>query len=280
MPSRVEREDLTADITEDQAHGMIGKHVNSFLSATFATSPDQKNNTLAELVQAFYDSRKTFQPFLDLRDLDRDGNFSQWTVLAQERFAEELANQVQIENEIVVTDGRFARIVPPVRIEGDQVIVETATFVDDGGIKLDLQPDKESPREIKMKLHTKDFIWAAVAKRDNQLDVNGPKNSLIGQQETCRSLNEYALDIALKQSRPSAQYRYKNQGRPIILEDDDKKWFYFQWASKPLVLKEDARGLHVKAITFTDAKRGEHFCKVMSPYRAMEWINIDSLRKF
>ena len=95
---------------------------------------------------------------------------------------------------------------------------------------------------------------------------------------------QLALTVALNASTPDAVRRYKAANRPIIFADDQVFGNGLYWTSTPLHLEENSDGLHVQGVALKTSVTsmlfpGMHYCKVMSPYRAMEWINVDSLRK-
>ncbi|RUS87895.1 hypothetical protein EGW08_004311 [Elysia chlorotica] len=265
-------EDLKADLLETEVHSKAAQHVDSFLTANFGSSGDGEDTAQAELEDAFFNSNKKFQPFLDIKELDRKGNTSQWTILAQEHFAEEYADKIQIENEVIDSKVSFFNSQPSIDTIGGRVIVKTTTLLD-----YELSSN-ESPQEMNMKLKSKDAIWDAIAKIKNQTHTNSPAVSLKGEPQTCKSLNEYALEVALKHSSQEARDRYQSSGRQIIFEDDNIVQFGFLWSATALKTWEESDGLHVRAIARVTAASGLHFCKVITPYRAMEWINIDSLR--
>lgn len=94
-----------------------------------------------------------------------------------------------------------------------------------------------------------------------------------------------AFTLALNSSSADAQRRFKAKGRPIIFNDDDNMTTGLQWSSAELGLHEDDHGLRVTSPSlktslheFIEALSGMHYCTVLAPYRAMEWIYVDSLR--
>lgn len=277
---KVENEDLAPELTEDETHRAIGNHVSNFLTATFVASREEKDQAVTELEAAFRHTNMTLQPFLDMRDLVQKAGHSRWTVLAQERLAEEFASQVQVLNKVANSTVEFYTDDPSISIDGDFIQVGTSTFLVNGphGEYYKI-PNTESPIEMDMKLNAKVAISAAVAARDNSTGMNLPASSLVSAPLTCRALNELALQVALSQSSPIAQQRYKDRGRPFVFEDDTVREFYPFWVAQGLKRWEDAGGHHVRAVARVALKKGEHYCKVISPYFAMEWIHVDSLRK-
>ncbi|XP_012944709.1 uncharacterized protein LOC106013449 [Aplysia californica] len=100
---------------------------------------------------------------------------------------------------------------------------------------------------------------------------------------TCRQLNELAISVAFNSSTPAAQRRYKTSGRPILLADDKNMHNGISFDTTSLTLNEQDDGLHVQSVAMklsTDSPLfpGVFDCKLLSPYRAMEWMNVDSLR--
>ena len=260
--------DLAPEITDDKARSLIGKSVNDFLTVTFSLKNDQVDKALDQLMQAFFKSAMKFQPFLDVRNLGTDGEESMWTVLAQEIFAGEYANRVAISNEILENPWFYGKQ-PSIAFNDDDMIIGTTALIvpSPKSDSLQSRSDMESPLEINMKLVSKEAIRAALASQND--------TSLKSAPNTCASLNRFAVYLALGLSSEAAQDRYLSRGRRIIVEEDAMRGANFLWAPSPLQVWQDAAGLHVRSIALATSK--EHYCKVLSPYRAMEWINIDSL---
>lgn len=270
MPNYIKSGDLAANVSEEDAHAMIGQHINSFLTVTFSSIESQTNIALEQLINAFVKTVKKFQPFVDVKYLDTDGRESMWTVLAQQYFAGELENRTAIYNDIFKNPEFFSKR-PVLETFGKAVIAGTATLIhaqDKTSVLQHLTP-MESPMEIDMKLVSKNAIKRALDGADSK--------SVKSKSNTCKSLNRLALAIALVMSTPTAMERYYSTGKQIIFEEDAMQATSFFWSISPLQLWEDDSGLHVKSIAMVTPDF--HFCKVISPYRAMEWVNIDSLRR-
>ncbi|GFR81506.1 hypothetical protein ElyMa_000605700 [Elysia marginata] len=271
LPAQLKPIDLAANISQADAHAMIGRHVNSFLTATFSTDDALVDTALDELVDQFVRTVRKLQPFIDVRNLGTDGEESMWTNLAQVVFAGEYGSQLGVSNELE-KDVWFYGEKPTISLKGDDVVVSTYSVVDDEKEPdhILLLPVRESPHEIAMKLISKDAIWKAL---DSHNDVN-----LRSQPNTCESLNRLALYLALSQSSKESRERYLASGQPIIFEKDARVMANFLWMPSPLSVRQDREGLHVKSIAMVT--KDYHYCKVLPPYRAMEWVNVDSLRAF
>ena len=272
MPLHIEKGDLLPNITDEQAHLMIGKYVSAFVTAVLSTNDSQAENALGDLAEAFSRAAKRLQPFLDIKNLDNDGEESMWTVLAQDYFADEYGNKVAVYNQVLENPSFFSKHPTFTKVDSDNLIIGTVTLVHVGRERnfLQIYSAKEISKEIHMKLVSKDAIWKAVASKND--------TSLRSAPNTCKSLNQLALSIALTLSGEKVQERYRVRGRPIIFEEDTILGANILWAPTPFQIWEEGDGLHVKAVSMVSFK--EHYCKVMSLYHAMEWVNVDSLREY
>lgn len=74
-------------------------------------------------------------------------------------------------------------------------------------------------------------------------------------------------------------------GRQLILEEDMLTSNELAWLVSQLELVELSDGLHVQSqryeMTYKPSQKdssGLFYCSLLSPFRAMEWIYVDSLR--
>ena len=281
MPKSIQQYDLAPDVTEDEAHRMIGEYVNDFLTTTFSSSPYQVDNALKDLEKAFSKSIDKFQPFLDIKALDFNGNISQWTILAQKHIADEFAKQIQVSND-VQRYFEFHGSQPSITIGSDSVTVNTKSLQHISSLQAYFA--RQSPEQIDMKLKSKNAIWEALAAQGNATHVGGPQTSLKSEPATCKSLHELALEVAMNHSSKKAQDRYKTRGRPIIFEEDNATGSPLMWYLGVLSVSKNKQNVRVTSPAFTTPiasgpNSGMLYCKLLSPYYLMEWINIDSLKR-
>ncbi|GFR93458.1 hypothetical protein ElyMa_002644000 [Elysia marginata] len=285
MPSHIKKNDLTPNITEDEAHRTIGKHVNNFLTALFGSSRTQVDTAKENLEKSFARSTDLFQPFLELKAMDvgGNGNGSLWTIRLQEYIADEFAKQIQVNNRA----GEFSQFFdsnPTIKTKNNEVVVNTHSreLYRIPGRYTNTNTIRESPSELEVKLKSKDAIWKALALL-NGTDPENIRTSLRREPVSCKSLNELALEVALNHATPAAQYRYRTQGRPIIFEEDSKSWTELLWSLTDLSMREDQTGLHVTSKSYTTLiseriNPGVIYCKLVSPFSALEWVTVDSLK--
>ena len=127
----------------------------------------------------------------------------------------------------------------------------------------------------------------------------------------CGSINQYALDWALDRAASKSRARYESKGKHLVIGEDDGPlnagplWIWTALVRKSLrsfqlndlfyvlLVKQfnpgqDSQGkpiVIVRSPTLrtpnnypVSAVAGFHYCKLLSPARALEWIYIDSLK--
>lgn len=106
------------------------------------------------------------------------------------------------------------------------------------------------------------------------------------QMNECQRVNQAALDWAMENSSSAAVKNFQNKGEPLVMETDKLQSNGGIWIDQSLKIKEskDHSETDVTAIscptTLTNPAelfRGMHYCKLISPFRAMEWIYVDGL---
>jgi hypothetical protein len=103
----------------------------------------------------------------------------------------------------------------------------------------------------------------------------------------CGDLNQAALDWAAKHASPKALARYNKVGKKLVVGDDLGPynegplwiWTYLKYTDSkdkttttiqsPMMRTPATYPIHPAA--------NFHYCKLLSPFRAIEWIYIDSL---
>eukprot|EP01062_Namystynia_karyoxenos_P080552 TRINITY_DN8692_c0_g8_i1.p1 TRINITY_DN8692_c0_g8~~TRINITY_DN8692_c0_g8_i1.p1 ORF type:complete len:570 (+),score=159.60 TRINITY_DN8692_c0_g8_i1:75-1712(+) len=138
--------------------------------------------------------------------------------------------------------------------------------------------DYTSAIEIATKMASRQLAWNRTgAAADKSLDDG----------DRCKDINQAAYDLALQAASPSARARFQAKGRPLVMVADKSPfppagpwfiWNYLQYDDK------GTSGVQVqswKVFYALDAAKygaGNHYCKLLSPARALEWIYTDGLR--
>ena len=111
----------------------------------------------------------------------------------------------------------------------------------------------------------------------------------------CKELNERALEYAYKLADPSSLDRFNRYGDRLVMGEDvgpfnaGPSWIWksLKWDTKGRLNETDGKWyVEVRSPTmrtpqdyFIKLSAGFHYCKLLSPARALEWIYIDSLRR-
>ena len=261
--------DLKPDLTDAEAHKIIGQYVNNFATATFSSEASEVRDAQKELENMVLESSKRFQPLKDMKALQAKDDSCPWAITSQQHFGEPHADTFEIKNYILELP-MFVKSTPSFIWGVMSVTINNTAFIEFEDDYMRRPDVKQSPKEISLKLKSRDAIFEELS------FMPEPEPS-------CRALNELARDAALNSATDAEKQRYKSRGRPIVFEDDILTTSEDDWNSTPLKTWEDSAGLHVQSVALVtaidaDELRGMHYCRVMAPYRALEWIIIDSLR--
>ncbi|CAE7417721.1 unnamed protein product, partial [Symbiodinium sp. CCMP2592] len=112
----------------------------------------------------------------------------------------------------------------------------------------------------------------------------------------CQSINQAAYDWALKSASSKARERFLKHGQPYVFLEDKKSGFGVTgptWIHDALSYtpSKDKKTVEVQSHYFPLKNKnlgdvpfiqtvGYHYCKLLSPARAMEWIYVDGLKEF
>jgi hypothetical protein len=117
--------------------------------------------------------------------------------------------------------------------------------------------------------------------------------------DMCKNINKAAFDWALANAESSVKSRYQQKGEPMVMVDDVEATIGItgpEWIKDELVYKrvKDSTSptgtrIEVQSWKFVVGNTasgnlpwffpvGMHYCKLLSPARAMEWIYTDSMR--
>ncbi|KAK3258049.1 hypothetical protein CYMTET_32889 [Cymbomonas tetramitiformis] len=168
----------------------------------------------------------------------------------------------------------------PIYEDGDPWHRES--YVDDG-----LTPI--SAKEFRTKLKSRQAMWQAAGFSD---DITKDIEKTDGSLEICKSINQASYDWALSSASPAAKAKFSSVGEPYVFVDDVVAKIGVtgpEWIKDAMVYKRTSSGMTVQSWTFKTENTnhghvpyivtaGYHYCKILSPFRAMEWITVDGLR--
>lgn len=102
----------------------------------------------------------------------------------------------------------------------------------------------------------------------------------------CKDINQKALEWALSKASPAALDDYNKYGKKLVFGDDNGSmdigptwiWTYLSFTdnSDKTETTVIAPYMATPADYWESQVRGFHYCKLLNPSRALEWIYIDS----
>jgi len=150
--------------------------------------------------------------------------------------------------------------------------------------------------ELKTKIKSRQAIWeAAGLKNVSYVETDGfPKDG--GSGDRCAEINQAAIDWALTMLPQKTRERYEEYGQKLTVGPDIGTCAAGPcWIWDPLRFKKDndANVVNVQSVGFPSENKnnypcgegkllpcsaGFHYCKLLSPARALEWMYVDGLK--
>lgn len=307
--------DLEADVSTDVALSSVAKVVRAFIIQITTGVPfpadilNASKTYFQPIVSAFVEKEGSW--FFTGGD-DEHGS-SPWAAQAQEWMAEPLpdawtwtvSNQFRlVSDEEKIPPYYRPKHRPEGNVTGSRAIssstvsqlrfieltvTETKAGLDGWAIikeeKLNILtalPDDGSVYVSAIEIATKLFS------RQKAYNITGyPSPASLDDGDRCKPINQKAYDWALQAVSPEARQRFLSKGFPLEMVADEKPnppagpW----WIWTYLGYNKAATSLQIKsyyAFYSLDADpygAGNHYCKLLSPARALEYILVDGLRK-
>jgi hypothetical protein len=142
----------------------------------------------------------------------------------------------------------------------------------------------QSASELRVKLKSRQSLLLAAGVPADQVQFN--KTDTLGW--NCAAINNASYQWALAHAGDKAKARFASIGEPMVMGKDiflsnaGPAWIYnpmeYNEAKDRSQMVVQAPSSHTPIDYVIKAAAGYHYCKVLSPARAMEWIYIDGLR--
>ncbi|XP_052106400.1 uncharacterized protein LOC127738939 [Mytilus californianus] len=274
LPKTVTDHDLNPEVSQSVAYNTIANYSNAFM--VVVRNDTDTNVTQAEniLEDGYTKTTTMMQPLSKVKALDQNPEFtSHWTNTAQELVVS-LKNITGVE--FINYEDESLDILPKqsrVLIPSDNIKIESLTTLWMQPNPLDSTTSPLSPLQLKATMKSQEAVKKILP------------SSQFGIPASCKEVNQNAYELAFAKSSPMAKERYTSRGRRIIFNDDVSVSSEFQWVRSQLDLNYNQTGLYVTAARFqtgmsepTKSYSGQNDCTLISPFRAMEWIYIDSLK--
>lgn len=260
--------DIKSELSSSAATAQIGAIVSSWLSVLFlgASNAPRASSSLLNAVQQ---SVPMLKPFLAAYELQQE-----WCADWQLYVANEETGRVRVANLTVVNNlVELAFAHTSYSVESNILEVKDVVYYEPD--VLDFKGNIAGALQIACK--------AISRARVNSILKNGANQT----EPSCRELNEQAIAAAysyLNASWPQALIRNAKFGGGFVLQDDKMVGSGPVWVAEGLQFarqngSRDATVVSVGIVTSLSSFifPGSHYCKLLSPARAVEWLQTISL---
>lgn len=304
-PELVKLRDLKPEISTEQAHQSLARYISAFISMKLGNS-----SGFEELKGAVDATGKFIQPLLTAYKLEGFYNFkppcykdgsvsctlgSPWSEHAQGMMGElpeGTVNDTDVFHPVYqINPVHLPHVLNTIKCDAPNkdCIVNMTTVTQNVYDEFDKLIDAgfvpTSASEMRVKLKSRQIVLQAGGYKN--VDFNKTDSSSI-----CRDINEESYNWALQNASSTTLARFKKYGVPMVMGEDKGPYNVGPvWIWDPLSYKKTKSSsgedvIEVQSVmmrTPSDysikAAAGMHYCKLLSPARAMEWIYVDGLRE-
>ena len=301
-PLLVKSNDIKSEISEDQAHKILGNITAAFIAVQLGDRAQQ--NTIDNYVTA---TGKFVQPLINAYEMEGFYHFkppcynnpataactlgSPWVPTAQSMMAdlpEGTVNDANVFHPVwQINPVHLPHVLQNCSSPSKDCIVKTTTVTQNVYATLDTLDTAFFPTsatEMRVKMCSRQAMMKAAGY--GVLDFNKTDGGSI-----CQDINAASYKWAMDNAGEDAVARFNKFGEQMVMGEDKGPYNVGPlWIWMPLEYKEetDSSGNKINEIrsimmrTPVDfaikASAGFHYCKLLSPARAMEWIYVDGLR--
>ena len=305
IPSHVKNNDLKPEISYDTAHALVGNLTSAFLALQLGDT-----RGLPTIQSAVEVTGSFFKPLISAYQLEGFYNFlppcydkkpspdcavgCSWTEKAQEIMGGLPQGPSLIDKDAFhpvwqVTPIHLPHVTNNCSSPDSSCVLHSVTVtqnVYEDLAKLDVSSTYTSAKEMRAKLKSRQTVMEAAGMKNVLFNVSDAPS-------ICKEINQQAYDWAKTNAGSKTYQRYVTFGEYMTMGEDigpynvGPVWI---WSSLAFTEAKNSTGgamLEVQSImmkTPTDFRikpsAGMHYCKLLSPARAMEWIYVDSLRKY
>ena len=305
IPSHVKNHDLKPEISYETAHALVANLTSAFLALQVGDT-----RGLPAIQSAVKATGSFFKPVINAYQLEGSYNFlppcydkkpspdcavgCSWTEKAQQIMGglpkgPSLFDIDAFHPVWQVTPIHLPHVINNCSIPDSSCVLNSVTVtqnVYEDMDKLDVASTYTSAKEIRAKLKSRQTVMEAAGIKNVLFNVSDAPS-------ICKEINQQAYDWAKTNAGSKTYQRYVTFGEYMTMGEDKgpynigPEWI---WSSLAFTETKNSTGgavLEVQSImlkTPTDfhikPSAGMHYCKLLSPARAMEWIYVDSLRKY
>lgn len=304
IPEQIKELDFEPEISNAEAHQTVASIITAFISATLGNT--SSTSVLTNVVNI---TGKYLQPLIDAYTLEGSYYFKppcndnppsstcqlgcRWTETAMEIMAELPTSHVNDTDGFHPAAEIFPAIHHPKILSNcsspESSCMIQLTSVSENIYKSDKDDDglvSNSASEIRAKLKSRQSVLLAAGHSNVDFNVSDAGSR-------CKTINQRAYDWALNHTDPTTLARFRKHGVPMIMGEDKGclenggLWIYLPMHYSKASNSTGGEVLIIQSIQMKTTVKypigifaGMHYCKLLTPARAMEWIYVDSLRTY
>ncbi|CAL4059471.1 unnamed protein product, partial [Meganyctiphanes norvegica] len=275
----VAKYDIPSPMDFDTAHALMADQMSAFISVISGLPEEGVEEAKSVLSQSHDNTHAMLKPLDDLAYMTEGDVDSMWTIEAQLIMAavtDQYMDRVQVLDTLMTLED-LGHPKPHVTLmEDGNANVTTFTHVYYPGPLESTGIFPHTAKEMASKLKSQEAIR----------EVLEPLGVEFGPETSCKDINEAAVALAYETASDIAKARFDSRGRPITILPDDVKATGSGWLGGNLHYNDTntAEGIFISSPSLPTGVDvpfgigGMHYCKLLPPVRALEYIMVDSLR--
>lgn len=278
--------DCKPEVTQEAALATIGTAASAFLHLNSPTSLEIKTSAMATMKKMLNFTKEMCEPYLTAFQLEKGQVASPPTGVPAGPWCEVAQHQVV---------GLSAQDSDKLKVEPCKLITAglhqfehqhtNYTILPDGKLDVtcfsDVEPPETSITGSQFSAKSVDCKMVDATRVAEQLHVT--TNTSV----QCADINRAAVEVAKALLPQKSLKRYEEKGRPICFMDDTQVLWNIGplWVKSALKTEETAQCLQVTSTKLVSTITspifpGNHYCKLLSPAAAMDWMMTDSHKPF
>jgi len=272
VPPSVAKTDIKSELDPVEARQMLAARCAAFITLTQNRTEAVESRAL--LQEDFNTTGAFLAPLYELQRQEAEGEDSEWAAMAQLYLANVMDESVtlmvdsQHEPDLSTLEHQHTSV----NVTGDA----TATIAVFSSVEEPLDPVDASPNahcstEIAVKMVSQELVSTRLP------------GGTFGAVRSCSDLNQLAMQQALLAAPLPSWERFDRRGLPVTYLEDHQAAAGPLWVQGRLRLNYSDTGLTVQSVAIKTGVHspifpGNHYCKLLTPSRALEYVLIDGLR--
>ena len=267
-------DDIPAEISLTTSHLRISSAVSAFVALQVGTA-ETSACSVSDARAWMGVQQERSQGYFDYY-LSELATQSDHCIAMQDRVLEGIGADYAIANRVHDNQASFLLSKPNLSVEESQTTllqIETHSYLSSAFNPMDISTEIVSATQIACKMKSRETVLSIIEEDAHE-------------SMTCADMNSLAFEQSLAGLSESSRERYEDKGWQVRFEDDLTHRTGATWSASGLEFEEnsDERTLTIRSSRLTTSSEGwslfagMHYCKLLSPARALEWMMVDSLR--